>query len=112
MRPLIHGAALCALLFASRPQTPAAPGSRCLLHLLHADRDLNRTPMFNNGINVNYDVAGHVHMQCYKQEIYLDADSVSALSGDITIHMCSRARSVSRLGLHVRFRYRAVYVAR
>ncbi len=38
--------------------------------------------MFNNDVNVNYDVAGHVHMKCDKQEVYLDADSVSALSGE------------------------------
>ncbi len=38
--------------------------------------------MFNDHSNINYDAAGRVKMQCDKQQVFLDADSVSALSGD------------------------------
>ena len=61
---------------------PPAPGTRCNLHLIKADHDFVRNPQFNNDVNVNYDVAGHVHLQCDRQEIFLDADSVSVLSED------------------------------
>jgi hypothetical protein len=74
--------ALSAVAFAATAPRPAAPAKRCLLRLDSADRNLTKSAPFNNDVNVNYDVAGNVHLRCLGQKVFLDADSVSVLSGD------------------------------
>lgn len=59
-----------------------APAPRCRLQVLNVDRDASQKEMFNNQTNINYDAAGHVKLQCVNQQVFLDCDSLSALSGD------------------------------
>jgi hypothetical protein len=58
-----------------------APAPRCRLRVLNVDRDATQKDVFNDHSNINYDAAGHVKMRCLTQQVFLDADSVSALSG-------------------------------
>lgn len=73
---------LGAVAFAATAPRADAPAKRCLLWLISADRDLSKSAPFHNDVNVNYDVAGNVHLRCVNQNVFLDADSVSVLSGD------------------------------
>ena len=61
---------------------PRGPAPRCRLMVLNVDRDASKRDLFNNQSNVNYDAAGHVKLRCEKQQVFLDSDSLSALSGD------------------------------
>lgn len=59
-----------------------APAPRCLMEVLNVDRKSTQNDLFNNGSNVQYDAAGHVRLRCQKQQVFLNSDSISALSGD------------------------------
>lgn len=59
-----------------------APAPRCRLVVLNVDRKASQNDLFNNGSNVAYDAAGHVRLRCQAQQVFLDTDSMSALSGD------------------------------
>jgi len=78
-----HTATLLAMLAAGiSPRQPAPAPKRCLLEIISADRELSKSAPFRNDVNVNYDVAGRVRIRCINQNVWLDADSVSVLSGD------------------------------
>lgn len=80
MRALVAcGVAIASVAMASGPP---GPGQRCLMQVLNVDRKAVQNDLFNNGSNVQYDAAGHVRMRCKGQTVFLNADSVSALSGD------------------------------
>ena len=59
-----------------------APAPRCRIEIRNSDREFSRREMFNNATNVNVDIAGNVRLKCVNQEVYLNADSISSLSGD------------------------------
>lgn len=66
-----------------KPAKPAAPtGTRCTMELISAERQGYGSQPLPGQNTTNYDVAGHVHMRCRGQKIFLDADSVHAVAGD------------------------------
>jgi len=73
-----------ALLFAAAATAAMrpAPAPRCRLEVTNVDREAVKRDVFNNGVNINYDAGGNVQMRCRAQEVYLRADTVSAISGE------------------------------
>ena len=64
------------------PRLALAPAPRCRIEIRNSDREFTRQEMFNNATNVNVDIAGNVRLKCVNQEVYLNADSSSSISGD------------------------------
>jgi hypothetical protein len=66
----------------------SAPARPCLINVLNVDRYGTTTPMFGN--NSSWDAAGNVRLQCKKQQVFINTDSISVLSGDY-VHLFGHA---------------------
>jgi hypothetical protein len=61
----------------------AQHAKRCVVHLISAERQGHGAPALpGDTTNMNYDVAGNVHLGCVGQPVFMNADSVSDISGD------------------------------
>lgn len=61
----------------------AQHAKRCVVQLLGADRQGHGAPALpGDTVNMNYDVAGNVRLKCRDQQVFMNADSVSDISGD------------------------------
>ena len=81
IRPVVFGFIGVAMVTGMTGERPA-PAPRCNLQVLNVDREASKKEPFNDKTNVNYDAAGHVKLRCKNQLVFLDADSLSSLSGD------------------------------
>ncbi len=74
---------VCALLVGLPVAVSAQRSTRCVVHLISADREGHSSQALpGEAANTNYDVAGNVHFRCNGQQVFMDADSVSVISGD------------------------------